>query len=283
MELWFKLAVTASVVALVICQGLQTSFADLKFLPEHRALLLRSLAAVLLLVPFAVFFVILTIQPARPVAIGLALFAASPAAPLMLFRISNVPGRGQYAASLHLILAVVSIVTVPLTIFLFSRGLRFAAEVGHSDVAVIVAKLILIPMLLGLAIRAAFPKFAGRAAVPLEKLGKFTLGLSLAFLIFKTYRFLAQLSFRSYLSMTGAIVISLLIGHLMAGRISSGERTVLALESAGRHPGLVLLIVALNAPRANAMPVLVPYLLVFLVLSTLYVYRNKLLSFPKNI
>jgi bile acid:Na+ symporter, BASS family len=275
MELFKDLA-TVSVFTLLLCQGLRTSFKDLKFFVGHPGLLLRSLAAALVVVPIAVFFIVIALRPERPVAIGLALLAASPAAPLIVFRMSGVSDRREYATSLHLLIALMSIVTVPVTLVLMARGLNFAAEISSVHVAILAGKLILCPVILGMAVKARFRHLAAKLIVPAEALGKALLLIALVILLFKTHRFLVELSFHSYFSMTLAVTVSLLIGHCMAGAISQGEKSLLALESSGRNPGLVLLMVAVNAPNADAMSVLVPYLVVFLVISTLYLNREKL-------
>ncbi len=274
MELFRLLAATA-VFTLLLCQGLRTSLKDLTFFAGHPGLLLRSLAAVLVVVPGAVFLTVSVLRPERPVAIGLALLAASPAAPLMLFRMSRVSDRQEYAKSLHLLVALLSIVTVPVTLFLMAKGFNFAAEISSVHVAILVAKLILGPVVLGIVIKAVFASIAARLIIPAEVLSLAALLVTLGILLFRTYGFLVGISVHSYLSIAVTVLMSLFIGHWMAGPISQGEKSILALESAGRNPGLVLLIVALNAPNANAMSVLVPYLCVFLVISTLYLKRQK--------
>ena len=274
--LLFKDLAIGSVLVLIFCEALQISFSDLKSLCQHRGLFLRSLVSVLVIAPIAVFLLVLVLRPDRPVAIGLALFAASPAAPLIMVRMSAISEKRGLAAALHLSTAVLSIFTVPLALFIFSKGLHFTATIGHAHVAALVAKLILLPMTLGLVVNGEFPKFAKRLVVPLSRIGRSMLLLALALLLFKTYRFFGNLNFRCYFSMAAAVLLSLLIGHFMAGRVSEMEKSVLALECGGRHPGIVLMIVALNAPQADALPVVVPYLCVFLVISTMYIQRERL-------
>jgi BASS family bile acid:Na+ symporter len=274
--LLFKVLAVGSVLTLIFCEALRISSSDFKLLDQYRGLFVRSLASVLVIAPLAVFLLVLILRPDRPVAIGLALFAASPAAPLIMVRMSTISEKRGLAAALHLSTAVLSIVTVPLALFLFSKGLHFTATIGSIHVAALVAKLILLPMTLGLLVNFEFPRFAKRLLGPLSRIGRSVLLLALALLLFKTYRFFGNLSFRCYFSMATAVLVSLLIGHWMAGRVSATEKSVLALECAGRHPGIVLMIVALNAPQADALPIVVPYLCVFLVVSAIYINRAKL-------
>jgi hypothetical protein len=54
------------------------------------------------------------------------------------------------------------------------------------------------------------------------------------------------------------------------------ERATLALEAAGRNPGFALVIAQLNFPPDKALPFLIPYLIVFMALSTVYIiWRRK--------
>jgi hypothetical protein len=47
------------------------------------------------------------------------------------------------------------------------------------------------------------------------------------------------------------------------------------MESAARHPGLAMTIAALNFSPRTALPVLIPYLIVFMVVTTVYLQWRK--------
>ena len=82
------------------------------------------------------------------------------------------------------------------------------------------------------------------------------------------------MDFRSYIAMELIVIVALGIGNFLAPP-QPEERTTLALESAARHPGLAFLIASLNFPLEKALPVLIPYLFIFAVISLLYIQLRK--------
>ena len=74
--------------------------------------------------------------------------------------------------------------------------------------------------------------------------------------------------------MAVVVAVSAAIGHWLGPR-DAEQRTTLALESAARHPGLAMTIAALNFSPQTALPVLIPYLIVFTVVTTVYLQWRK--------
>jgi BASS family bile acid:Na+ symporter len=74
--------------------------------------------------------------------------------------------------------------------------------------------------------------------------------------------------------MAGVVAVSIAIGHWLGPR-DPEEQTTLAIESAARHPGLAMTIAALNFNPQKTLPVLVPYLVVFMVVTTIYLQWRK--------
>jgi predicted Na+-dependent transporter len=65
------------------------------------------------------------------------------------------------------------------------------------------------------------------------------------------------------------ILVNLAIGHLL-GPNDPSERTTLAMETGARNIGLALTIGALNFSQQKALAVLVPYIFLFVIMSTVY-------------
>ena len=89
-----------------------------------------------------------------------------------------------------------------------------------------------------------------------------------------TYRDLARTELWSYFSMAVVVVVSLGIGHLLGPR-DPKERTTLAMECASRGFGLALTIAMLHFNLHQIMPVLVPYAVVFTLISEIYLRVRK--------
>jgi bile acid:Na+ symporter, BASS family len=269
-----KIGLPLSVVAVMFAQGLNIVPSQLLLFRERPFLLLRSLAVVLLLVPIAVLAIILLLNPAPNVTIGLAILVASPAAPVMLVKVPGKGGSLAYMASLHLSLALLAIFTVPTTLYLLSVALGFHVEVDLFAVEKVVGMTILLPVGFGLLIHSFFPKAADTIGPVLSKAGRLALLVFVLFVMAMTYGVLLKMDAWSYFVICIVVIVSLAIGHLL-GPGDGKERTTLAMESAARHPGLAMTIATLNFSQQQALPVLIPYLIVFVAVTTVYLQWRK--------
>ena len=154
-----KIIAPISVALIVFAQGLKISPRQaMMYFKERPGLMLRSLLAVLVLVPAAALAIILLLKPSPEVAIGLAILVACPPAPLMIKATPKVgQGSAAYMASLHLSLAALAFFTVPMGLYLLSMPLGFHAEVDLLKMAMILGRTILIPIILGMAVLILLP------------------------------------------------------------------------------------------------------------------------------
>jgi len=272
--LLLKAGTSVAVIGLMFCSGLNMAPGHLMFFRGRFSLLLKSLIAVLVLVPLAALAVAYLIRPVHPAAVGLAIMASSPAAPLMLTRASRAAGRLDYVGSLHVILAALSIVFTPVTLAVMSSLIGFEATIDPLEIAKLAFTMILLPVGLGLFVRKKYPGTAERISRPLNRVFGILLILTVLVLFAKTYRFLFDMDFHSYASVVVFIVLALAAGHFSAPDAFE-ERTALALEAAGRNPGFALVIAQLNFPHARPVAFLIPYMLVFIILSALYISWHK--------
>lgn len=271
-----KVLAPISVALIVFAQGVKISPAQL--LAEFRqrpGRLVQSLIAVLVLVPAAALGIILLLKPTPAVAMGLAILVACPPAPLMLKATPNLGhGDASYMAALHLCLAAIAFVSVPITVSLLSVQLGFPAEVDLSSMAWILAKTIVLPICLGLAVRAFYPRFADRAGPKLDKAGALGLAVVVITALAALYPALLAMDAWSYFVIATVSACALAIGHLF-GPADPRERTSAAVESGVRHPVLALTIAATNFTPQKALPVLVPCVLVFIAMAMLYLVLRK--------
>ena len=265
-----------AVAFIVFAQGLKISPSQVAtYFKKRPWLMVRSLVVVLVLVPAAALAIILLLKPAPEVAIGLAILVSCPPAPLML-KSTTKTGQGEaaYMASLHLSLAALAFVTVPILLDLLSMPLGFHADVNLLKMAAILARTILIPIVLGMAVRSFFHKFADTAGPKLDKAGAIGLLVVVLFAMVSFFPALLKMAPWSYLVIAAVSVVALAMGHLLGPR-DPHERTVLAVESGVRHPVLALTIAASNFTPQRALPVLVPCVLVFIFLAMVYLLLRK--------
>jgi predicted Na+-dependent transporter len=82
----------------------------------------------------------------------------------------------------------------------------------------------------------------------------------------------------SYFVFAVVSAVALAIGHLV-GPDDPQEKTALAVECGVRHPALALAIGGANFTPQKALPVLVPCVITFIVVATIYLtWRGKTLA-----
>jgi BASS family bile acid:Na+ symporter len=243
---------------------------------DRPVVMLRALVAALILVPAAALGLILLLDPAPAVGVGLAILVACPPAPLMIKSATKTGGGdAAFIASLHLSLAALAVVTVPAVLNVISIPLGFSASVDPASLLSIVAKSILLPIGLGLAVRALFPAWADAFASVVGKIGTVGLLVVLVAVLGALYPALLNMDAWSYGVIAAVSVAGLAIGHLL-GPPNGEQKTVLAVECAVRHPGLAIAIGATNFTSQQALAVLLPCILTFIVIATAYlVWRGR--------
>lgn len=260
-----------SVALIVFAQGLGIAPSTVvDYFKKQPRLLLRSLVAALVLVPAVALAIILLLKPAHGVAIGLAILVSCPPAPLMLNAAPKMGGASAaFMASLHLSLAALAFITVPLILTLLSIPLDIEADVDVGAMTWILARTILLPIGLGLICRAYFPRFADRIDSIVALAGTLGLLVVVLFAVVAFYPALLNMDAWSYLVMVAVCVAALGIGHWF-GPEQRSERVTLAVECGVRHPALAVTIVAANYGKEMALPVLVPCVITFIAVAMLY-------------
>jgi len=279
-----KFIAPLSVALVIFSQGLAISPGKVAgYFKERPWLMLRSLGAVLVLAPAVALALILLLKPPVPVAIGLAILMSCPPAPMML---STTPKMGKgsaaFMASLHLSLAALAFATVPAVLYLMSIPLGFRASVDLPSMTWILARTILIPIGLGLAVRACFPRFADQGGRALAMAGMIGVVIVVLVALAALYPALLKMDLRSYLIIAAVCAAALAIGQL-AGPADPRQKTTLAVECGVRHPVLALTIAADNFSRTLALPVILPCVLTFILVAMIYLFVRGRMAAAKSV
>jgi BASS family bile acid:Na+ symporter len=237
-------------------------------------LVLRLELATCLLVPLVAWLLLLTPpagQLSQEVRMAIGLMAACPSAPLILRKAGKVGGDASLAGLLQVVAAVLAILTVPL--------LAQAAEpifglegwdVLPRQVAGQVATVQLLPLLVGLSLRHAWPEQVRRLQGPLDRLANGLLLLLLLAVLIRTAPLLlafAQANRIGLVWMALVVAASLALGYLLGGTAGDQKLTA-ALVTSMRNPGLALLLANTYAPQVPGLKVgILTYVLITLLLS----------------
>jgi BASS family bile acid:Na+ symporter len=135
---------------------------------------------------------------------------------------------------------------------------------------------VLAPLAAGIVFRAFWPAFADRVAAPVAMAAMILLfAASLPVLIAQRQDLLSLIGNGTFAAFGAFALVGLLIGHILGGPRFE-DRTVLALYSSARHPGMAVAIAQANFPQQRiAIAAIALALLIAAILSLPYVNWAK--------
>jgi BASS family bile acid:Na+ symporter len=272
--------VTLAIFSLMLAIGVNHSFEQLISLWRRPALLLRSLLAVIVLIPLVVGILLWLFDLPLAVATGLAVLAAAPGAPLTTKRAQMAGGDPTYTASLQLSLALLAVVVTPLILAIFYALFELATErVTPFKVALQVAEVTFLPVIIGLLIQRFAPKLAKAIGKPVQVIANVL--FILLFVLIVVILIIAP-DLRAMLNLGGLpiaailimVAVGITIGHLLGGPPRQ-QRSALAIACIARNIGLALYIAGLSDYGQQFIPTLLTYMILGALLAVPYAVWNK--------
>ncbi|CAG9274381.1 conserved membrane hypothetical protein [Paraburkholderia unamae] len=265
------LALKCAIAATVFTYGLQATRDDLLYIAHRPGLLLRSLIAMLAIMPLLVVGCVYYLALPQPTAVVLTALAISPVPPLLPKKHKKAGGVAPFGLGLLVVLALVSIVTVPLSVALFNWLFAQPLAVGPLSIMKTVLTMILVPLAAGMLVSKFVPQVARHLLTPVRRLATLLLFASILVLLAGTWRgIFSATGHWTVVAIVAFILAGLAVGHLLGG--PEPERaSVLALSTASRHPAIALAISAANYPGEQFAPTLVLYLVLCTLLAIPYV------------
>jgi BASS family bile acid:Na+ symporter len=246
------LAVKASIVFIVVSLGLKARLEDITYLFRRPGLLLRSLLAMNVIMPLFAVLLVTSFAFHRAVEIALVCLAVSPVPPILPKKELKAGGSTSYAIGLLIAAALLAILFVPATVEIHGRIVEADEHISLVAIGSVVLMTVLAPLAVGVVVRYVVPTFAERVAAPLSLLANLLLGLSALAILVGAWSAIVTLVGNGTLAVIAVFVLAgLAIGHLLGGP-DPDQRTVLALSTATRHPGVALAIVGANFPGEKA-------------------------------
>ena len=257
-----------SIVLSVFAFGLNSTLGDATYMFRHPRDLARALLSMYVLMPLLALGMAMGFHLDPPVQIALVALAVSPVPPIFSKKAEKAGGSDDYSIGLLVATGVLSVVIIPITMKIFENMTGIPLHTPIGSVAALVLTTVLLPLLAGIAVRAASPRFAERAAHPIGKWAAILLIVSLLPVLVG--------SIRTILSLIGngtvlSFAIFALVGYAIGdffGRPEFEKRRVLSLATASRHPAIAVAIAHANFPEQKlALPAIVLYLLVSAVVT----------------
>jgi bile acid:Na+ symporter, BASS family len=273
---FIKIGILASVFLTVLGMGLAATWDDATYLVRKPALLARSLLSMFVVMPIICVCAALLFHLPPAVKVALVALAISPVPPLLPQKELTAGGHGAYAISLVSVAAVLSIVFVPVITSLFAEWFNHPAEVSAGAVAQIVLTTILVPLGLGMAIRAWMPSLAERAANPVGLIGLTLVLLCCLPLLIRLWpRIISFFGDGTLLLLALITLVGTAVGHFLGGP-DNWDRTVLGLSTSARHPAVAIAVTTSAVEEGRlALAAVVLYVLVVTVVTVPYVLWSK--------
>jgi BASS family bile acid:Na+ symporter len=267
-----RVGVKASIVITVFAVGLKASTQDAIYLFKRPGLLVRSVLSMSIVMPMFVAVLVSAFNFLHPaVKIALGALSVGPVPPVLPKKVRKAGGTGSYTIGLLVAAGLFAIVLVPLTVHVFGIIFGISRGISPGEVAMVVLITILAPLAAGIAVRAMAPAFADRIVKPVALTATILLAAGAVPILFTSYPAIESLIGNGTLvALVVFVVIGLAAGHLLGGP-DPDNRTVLALSTASRHPGVALAIAHAAFPEQKlALAAVLLYLLVCAVVSIPY-------------
>jgi BASS family bile acid:Na+ symporter len=251
--------------------GMQVSPSQLRTAWRSPALMLRGIFCSVVAVPVAVIFVARSFDIPRYAEIGMVLMAICPGAPVALRRALGAGGDATFALTLQVSLAILTVVTVPLSIAALDEVYAGNAGVTPAHLARQVFLGQLLPLGLGMAARGRF----GTKTINFEHLlvvlsTTMLFGLLLLAAV-DIWEPVAGTRPPVAFAIVVATACALALGHRLGGP-SPATRTALAVACAARNAGLALLVAILNHAEPRVVATILAYLVISALAATPYVW-----------
>jgi BASS family bile acid:Na+ symporter len=265
------LALKTSILMTVFGLALNATMDDALYLFRRPSELVRSLLSMNVIMPLFASALAAAFNLHPAVEIALITLAVSPVPPILPKKELKAGGRASYAIGLLAAAALLAIVFVPLAVDLLGRAFGRAAHISVATIAQLVFFTVLLPLAAGIAVRHFAPASADRIARPISLVAAVLLIASALPIVFIAWPAITSLIGNGTIIAIAAFVIfGLMVGHLLGGP-EEEDRTVLALSTASRHPGIALAIASANFPvQKLVLGAVLLYLIVNAVVSLPY-------------
>lgn len=246
-----KLAFQISLFVVILGYGLSADFADVVYVLRRRALLARSLLAVLVVAP-AIAVLLVQVVDLRPeVAIALVTLAISPLPPLLPRRGEKAGGEVQFGLGLVIVLAVLAVPALAVAATVLGNVFGRQYVVSPWAIGRLLLVSVLAPLVAGMAIGKFWPAAAKRISGPIESAQRWVLPVAMVVLLVAAAPRMWQLVGDSTLvAMVIFVAAAFIAGHLLGGPDRQFS-AVLAFASGCRHPATALTIASANFPNAD--------------------------------
>ena len=225
--------------------------------------MMRALFSVLIVVPILALAVTRLFELPRWAEIGIVLMAIAPGAPVALRRSLSAGGLPAFASCLQISIALLAVVSLPLSIAALNEVYAGQASIDPRDVMAQVFVAQLLPLGLGSALRQTRAGHAARIEPAVNRAGSFLLIATVLLALANLWQPTIEAGSGVLAAIALVTILALAAGHLLGG-------APVAITSAIRNPGLALLVATFNAAPRQVTATILAYVVVSAIIVTLY-------------
>ena len=255
--------VTVTIFEMMAAIGLEMRLAQLTPVASNKALLVRAALANLLLAPALALAVALMFRSPPLIAVGLLLGAACPGGPYGGPFAGMAKGNMPIAVALSVILAAASAAFAPLILAVvvpMAAG-NERVEVDTPKIVVTLVVTVLIPLVIGMVVRANWPDLADKLLGPAKRLSVLLNVVMVVSIFAAQFHLLTSIGAFGFVAMLVLAVANLACGWLVGGPTGE-DRTTMAFTTTARNVGASLVIATASFPSSPALAAALAFALV---------------------
>ena len=246
-----EIFITVTVFYLLLTVGANTTIADYRLIIIHPYSITAVTLAHLLVVPVIVCGIVLIIPLDPWIALGMFLIAASPTGAISNYYVTLARGNAAISVALCGVTSLLAFLTAPLTCWLIGKFLLIET-LGTVPFSLMVKQTIptvLLPVVLGIAVRHLYPSWILRHQQFMERLSFVAIALLIIVIVVSRIDFLTPAIVGSAMVMAVlfTIVLSALgwaIALLSAPSLGQSQRSAILFGFPARNLGLAALLAA---------------------------------------
>lgn len=236
------LAIGILVIAMMLALGMKLTLGEIWMIRHRLPVLGWLLVANLIAIPAVGYATCVGFSLTPEVSIALLLCAATPGGPMGPLYANTAKADLAFAIAVMVILAAICTITAPVTLLIL-LSTATPNDIGHTVVALTHTLLVfqLLPLLVGLATRRAWPGLALRLAPPLTRFANLLLALVVVALVIAKGHLLLTMAWPVVTAMLALIAACLLLGGILPRHDRDTARAG-ALVTVVRNLALALLL-----------------------------------------
>jgi BASS family bile acid:Na+ symporter len=242
LEVLSNLSVLVFVVCSMLSMGLSLTVRQILSPLRNTRLVILALVANFILVPLLAYLILLIIPLDEPLGIGLILVSTAAGAPFLPKLAQVAKGGVPFAVGLMVLLMVVTIIYMPLVLPLMLQGVTVDAWAIARSLIV----LMLIPLAVGLLVKARYEELAASLQATTGQAANFALILLMVLMLVLNFSTLVgTIGSGAFIATLLFLVVALIIGYVLGGP-GGDTRSVLGLGTAQRNLSAAMVVATGN-------------------------------------